>query len=143
MLNSKDKALKRGSHYVHHLSIHLILTVKYRRDILSHIGEELILKINRIAESSNFKVIKGKHDNNHLHLLIDLEPAISVSQICRRIKSQTTMWAWKEYPGLCLQYFWNKKRKLFWSDGYFVCSVGDASRGKIEEYIENQGKKLK
>ncbi|WP_193039115.1 transposase, partial [Pseudoalteromonas nigrifaciens] len=27
----------------------------------------------------------------------------------------------------------------FWSDGYFVCSVGNASADTIRKYIQNQG----
>lgn len=135
-----SKNYKRGSHYKHYLSVHLILTVKYRRDILKFFGEELIVKINDIATTSNFKVKEAQHDNNHIHLLIDFDPSISVSQICRRIKSQTTMWAWDNHEGTCRKYFWKPGRKFLWSDGYFVCSVGDASRERIVEYIANQGK---
>ncbi|MBP7223255.1 MAG: transposase, partial [Sedimentibacter sp.] len=28
---------------------------------------------------------------------------------------------------------------LFWSDGYFVCSIGEASPDTIREYILSQG----
>ena len=31
------------------------------------------------------------------------------------------------------------KKKLFWSDGYFVCSIGEASPETIRNYIANQG----
>lgn len=33
--------------------------------------------------------------------------------------------------------FW--KKKLFWSGGYFICSIGDASNETIKQYIEKQG----
>lgn len=140
MLDHKNlsKNYKRGSHYKHHLSIHLILTVKYRRDILKYFGSDLILTINDIATTSNFKIRDAQHDNNHLLLLIDIDPSISISQVIRRIKAQTTMWAWGEHEGICRKYFWKPGRKLLWSDGYYVCTVGDAIRDKINEYITNQ-----
>jgi len=28
---------------------------------------------------------------------------------------------------------------MFWSDGYFVCSIGEASPDAIREYILSQG----
>ena len=31
------------------------------------------------------------------------------------------------------------KKKIFWSDGYFVCSIGEVSSATIQKYIENQG----
>ena len=33
--------------------------------------------------------------------------------------------------------YWYKD--MFWSDGYFVCSIGEASPDTIREYILNQG----
>lgn len=30
-------------------------------------------------------------------------------------------------------------RKLLWTDGYFVCSIGEASPETIKNYIKNQG----
>ena len=33
--------------------------------------------------------------------------------------------------------FW--KEKIFWSDGYFACSIGNVSKETIEKYIQNQG----
>lgn len=33
--------------------------------------------------------------------------------------------------------FW--KEHTFWSDGYFVCSIGEANPETIRKYIENQG----
>lgn len=131
---------QRGSHYKFHLTCHLILTTKYRRDILSHIGDDLIEKINEISATSNFEIVQIQHDRNHIHLMIDYVPKISISQIVRRIKSQTTKWAWDNHQGICHKYYWNPKRKMLWTDGYFVCSIGDASRDKINEYITNQGK---
>ncbi|MFQ9465085.1 MAG: transposase [Gallintestinimicrobium sp.] len=31
------------------------------------------------------------------------------------------------------------KNILFWTDGYFACSVGNVSEEMLREYIENQG----
>ena len=34
-------------------------------------------------------------------------------------------------------HFW--KEHTFWSDGYFVCSIGEASSETVRRYIKNQG----
>ena len=31
------------------------------------------------------------------------------------------------------------KKKIFWSDGYFACSIGEVSSSTIQKYIESQG----
>jgi putative transposase len=59
-----------------------------------------------------------------------------MSQHVRRIKQQTTQSLWLAFPFFKTQ-FW--KEEAFWSDGYFVCSVGNASAETIQEYIQNQG----
>jgi len=35
------------------------------------------------------------------------------------------------------KHFW--KEHTFWSDGYFVCSTGEASTETIKQYIASQG----
>lgn len=74
-------------------------------------------------------------DKDHIHFLIDYDPNISVLHIVRRFKQMSTHRIWK----ICnlSNKFW--KERTFWSDGYFVCSVGDASEETIRNYIETQG----
>ncbi|WP_103899153.1 transposase [Petrotoga halophila] len=31
------------------------------------------------------------------------------------------------------------RKKTFWSDGYFACSIGNVSKETIEKYIQTQG----
>lgn len=31
------------------------------------------------------------------------------------------------------------KKKTFFTDGYFICSIGNVSEKTLKEYIENQG----
>jgi putative transposase len=33
----------------------------------------------------------------------------------------------------------SKIGQTFWSDGYFVCSIGNVSKEVIEKYIQEQG----
>jgi len=57
--------------------------------------------------------------------------------IAHRLKSQSTFHVWKTQDGILQWYFW--KERTFWSDGYFVCTTGDASMETIKKYIEEQG----
>ena len=41
------------------------------------------------------------------------------------------------YPKLLRKHYWYKN--IFWSDGYFVCSIGEASPQTIRQYILSQG----
>lgn len=42
-----------------------------------------------------------------------------------------------EYPSFLSECYW--RHKIFWSDGYFACSIGEVSSATIQKYIESQG----
>ncbi len=44
---------------------------------------------------------------------------------------------WELHKEYLKKHFW--KEKTFWIDGYFVCSIGEASPKTIQNYIRNQG----
>ena len=76
-------------------------------------------------------------DKDHIHYMIETEPTMSISKIVNLMKSYTTYHIWKRYPDYLRKYFW--KEHTFWTDGYFVCSVGNVSEEMLRKYIENQG----
>ena len=59
--------------------------------------------------------------------------------IARLLKQISTYRIWRQnnnYLDLSKE-FW--KEQTFWSDGYFVCSIGNVSKEVIEKYIQEQG----
>ena len=44
-----------------------------------------------------------------------------------------------EKHNVIIKYMETDKEHTFWTDGYFVCSVGNVSEKILKEYIENQG----
>ena len=53
------------------------------------------------------------------------------------IKSYTTYHIWKSHKKYLLKEFW--KENTFFTDGYFICSIGNVSEKQLRKYIENQG----
>ncbi len=94
-------------------------------------------EMNRISKTSKFKIQTIEVDKDHMHLLIDAVPDISSTQIVRKLKQESTISVWKQFPQILNKQFW--KERTFWSDGYFVSSTGQASEETIRKYIENQG----
>ena len=76
-------------------------------------------------------------DKEHIHYMIETEPTMSISKIVNLMKNYTTYHIWKRYPDYLRKYLW--KEHTFWTDGYFVCSVGNVSEEMLRKYIENQG----
>ena len=69
--------------------------------------------------------------------MIEIPPALEISKIVKLIKSYTTYYIWKKSQSFLGKYYW--KEKTFWTDGYFISSIGNVSESTLEKYIKNQG----
>lgn len=77
-------------------------------------------------------------DKKHIHILVDYEPRISILQIVGRLKQETTHSLWRLFEEKLSKHYY--KEHTFWSDSYFVCSIGEgASYETIQKYISTQG----
>ena len=120
------------------LQIHLIFVVKYRKKLLNEsLKYDMLQKLFDISKRYDFEIKTMNSDIDHLHMLISMKPSISVSQIVRVLKQESTIYIWKKYKQLLKLHFW--KEHTFWSDGYFVVSIGNANEKTIQKYIEEQG----
>lgn len=124
---------KNHSKYL--LMYHFIFVVKYRKQIIDRFPIKEIFET--IQTNQNFEILKMETDIDHIHLLIQSEPKISPVQIVRRLKQISTNQLWKSYNEVLKRYFW--KERTFWSDGYFVCSVGNIAEETLRRYIDEQG----
>lgn len=93
--------------------------------------------MRHISEMSDFDIEVMETDNDHLHMMIRNEPKLLPLQIVRRLKQMSTTAVWKKYGDFLLHNFY--KEHIFWTDGYFVSSIGNVSQETIKKYIENQG----
>ena len=122
----------------YYLKCHLIFCIKYRRKILKGEFDDNIKAIfQSIADNSDFDIDIMETDKDHIHFLISYPPKLSVTSIVRKLKQESTVFSWRLYDSMLRKYFW--KEKTLWSDGYFVCSIGEANPNTVIEYIRNQG----
>lgn len=120
------------------LQIHLIFATKYRRNIIkSKLKDDLVNIFREIEQTSRFVIKEMETNNNHIHFLIDYEPKISVSSIVRKLKQISTIKIWALHKNYLSHFYW--KEHTFWSDGFFVCSIGNANEETIKKYIQEQG----
>ena len=126
------------NHSKHYLKAHIILVCKYRKKLLvGQLKQDMYNNFNTIIDGSDFTVEVFESDLDHIHFLVRYIPRLSISQIVRRLKQQSTKLIWQQHPVSLQKQFWRKK--VFWSDGYFVCSIGEASPDTIKQYILSQG----
>lgn len=120
------------------LKVHIVLVTKYRKRLLfGRIAEDTKQKINELSETHGFKVITMETDKDHIHFLLEYDTTDRVCDIVKIIKQQTNQYLWTRHDDFLGKQFW--KKKIFWSDGYFACSIGEVSSATIEKYIASQG----
>jgi len=126
------------SHSKYLLQCHLVFGVKYRKKILiGDLDDDLKQIMFDIANDRDIIIKAMQTDVDHIHLMIDYPPTKSVLEIVNNFKSISTNRIYKKYKTFIKSYFW--KENTLWSDGYFVCSIGEASPETIKKYIDNQG----
>ena len=57
--------------------------------------------------------------------MIETEPNINLSDLVKTIKSYTTYHIWGFHKEYLSKQFW--RENTFWTDGYFICSIGNVS----------------
>ena len=73
---------------------------------------------------------------DHVHMLLQIGPHVSVARVVQRLKGGTSFVLRKEFPEL-EEFLWGES---FWADGYFAESVGTAQEEVIRKYIREQQK---
>ena len=122
----------------YYLKAHLIFVCKYRKQLLTgDIDKTVKSCFSEVSENSRFNIDIMESDKDHIHLLVSYSPDISITSIVRILKQKSTHQLWEVYPSFLKKHFW--KEHTFWSDGYFVCSIGETNPDTVRKYIENQG----
>ncbi len=126
------------SHNVTVLLYHLVLPAKYRRAVFDAEVDSVLKDIClEIEKRYQVKFLEIGTDKDHVHFLVQSVPTYSVTKIITLIKSITA----REIFRICPQV----RKKLwggeFWTDGYFVSTVGKHGDEKlITNYVQKQGK---
>lgn len=134
-----NQEYRRRSRCKFDLRIHIVLSPKYRRKVFARaeVAAALDSCVRQLAHDKGWAVSALESDIDHVHILLSYNPVEAAAFVVERIKHVTTFHLWQLFPDYLSMFYWRKR--VLWSDGYFVCSVGDASAETIQQYIDNQG----
>jgi len=114
--------VKRTSHAVYDLKYHFVWIPKYRKMILREdIAKRVEEVFKEIAEAYEFEIETMAIVEDHVHIFLSAPPKYAPDEIVRVLKSGSAKVVFKEFPEVRKE-LWGRE---FWSDGYFVSSVGD------------------
>ena len=121
------------------LQYHVVWITKYRKKILNgKIAERLKALLMQGCSAKGITIIKGNIRPDHVHLLISVNPSLSIAQIMQYLKGRSSKKLQEEFATLRKQ-FWGQH---MWATGYFCRTVGTVTNEIIKEYIENQDEEL-
>jgi putative transposase len=131
-----DKAFFwRGAHAFHKCCYHLVFVPKYRRRVLQKdvVGrlEHLMIEC---AKVNRWFIHELEILPDHVHLLLQLPPSVSVAKAVQYLKGGTSRVIRHEHPEL-EEFLWGDS---LWQDGYFAESVGRMDEKTIRAYIQAQ-----
>ncbi len=137
MNSQHEDKVQKSSHCAWQIHYHIVFPVKYRKGLLD---EEVTNIIKETAASMEerypIEMEALGTDKNHIHLLCSAHPKVAPGRIVQMFTSITAREIFRRRPAI--------KRELwggeFWSDGYYVATVGERANWKmVERYVQRQG----
>ena len=113
--------LRRTTHSVHNLQVHLVWITKYRYSVLQ--GDIQLRCRDILCQTCNaldLQILKGVVSKDHIHLHLSYPPQLSISDMVKRLKGRSSRLLLQEFPELKRRY-WGSH---FWGIGYGSWSVG-------------------
>jgi putative transposase len=112
------------------IHIHFVFAVKFRYGIIqSKWKEDLYKYIAGIIQNNNHKLLAINGMPDHIHILIGLRPAQSVSDLMKDIKQSSSKWI-------------NDNKltniRFEWQEGYGAFSYSKSQIIQVVNYIQNQ-----
>lgn len=134
----RETEVKKGYHCAWQIHYHIVFPVKYRRGLLDKEVVEIIKETAiGIEERYAIEIEAMGMDKDHIHILCSAHPKISPGRVVQIFKSITAREVFRRRPSVRKE-LWGGE---FWTDGYYVATVGEKGNWKaVEEYIMRQGK---
>jgi putative transposase len=118
------------------MHVHLVFVTKYRRNVFTkQILEELEMIFTSVCTDFEACLVECEGENDHVHLLVEYPPKISVSKLVNSLKGVSSRLLRKRGHPSIQNALWGSS---LWSPSYFAGACGGAPLAVIRQYIEQQ-----
>ena len=122
------------SHTTWNCKYHIVFAPKYRRKLFY--GEnrlEIGAILRELCGWKGVKIITAEVCPDHVHMLIEIPPKMSVSSFMGFLKGKSSIIIYQKWGNMKYNY----RNRSFWCRGYYVDTAGK-NDVVIKKYIENQ-----
>ncbi len=110
------------------LLYHIVFSTKDRAPLIAeNLKEELYKYVGGIIRDEGGVKLESGGVENHIHLLAKFKASVSVSDMLRLIKANSSKWANERTQG-----------EFAWQEGYAAFSVSESQVVPVQRYIRNQ-----
>ena len=128
------KDINSLSHSKWRCKYHIVFAPKYRRmAIYGEIKQDIGKILRQLCENKGVTIIEAELCKDHVHMLVEIPPSMSVSQFVGYLKGKSSLMIFDRHANLKYKY----GNRHFWCRGYYVDTVGKNEK-IIKEYIQNQ-----
>jgi len=126
---------RKLSQTIWHCQYHIVFVPKYRFKVLvGEIAREVEKCIRAFTEQQGGEIIELNIQLDHVHLLVNVPPKVSISNFAGTIRGRTAIRVFNKFRHLKNKPYWGNH---FWSRGYCVDTVGLDSE-MIRKYVKYQ-----
>jgi len=131
--------LDNNNHSMFALYYHLVLVVKYRRNVIDDtINDRLREMFEYISHGYNITLQEWNYERDHVHVLFKCHPNTELSKFINAYKSASSRLIKKEFPAVKNK-LW---KEYFWSRSFCLLTTGGVPIEIIKQYIEEYFRKL-
>ena len=135
-MNTSREDLRRGRTCVFLMHVHLVFVTKYRRKVFTkQILDELRIIFTNICTDFEARLVEFEGEGDHVHLLVEYPPKVSVSKMVNSLKGVSSRLIRKKKHPSIQNALWGDN---LWSPSYFAGACGGAPLSVIRRYIEQQ-----
>jgi REP element-mobilizing transposase RayT len=118
------------SHTFSQLLYHVVFSTRNRADLIGpELRDELYPYLGGITRNEGGSLLAVGGMPDHVHLLVRCKPALSVPDLLRTLKANSSRWIGERA---------DLPRDFAWQEGYGVFSVSQSAAGAVCRYIQNQ-----
>ena len=132
----KEELLNKNSlsHTKWRCKYHIVFAPKYRRQaIYGKLKIDIGNILRELCTRKGIEIIEAELCIDHVHMLVEIPPKYSVSQIMGYLKGKSALIIFDRHANLKYKY----GNRHFWCRGYYLDTVGRNEK-RIKEYIQNQ-----
>lgn len=116
--------------------MHIVLVTKYRKPVITpEILKRLKEIFSKLCLSQKCELAEFNGEPDHVHLLVDMAPDISVSKLVNILKTISSREIRREFSEHVNKFYW---KSAFWTTAYCALSAGGAPLDILKAYIQSQ-----